>query len=401
MRLFRNRVKGFRQLLIILILTAIGSAPAQRQLPKVRIALFNIWELSTDKLLNVDEEGRGLDRQLLAAAKIIQKIKADVLVINEIDHDYNFISKGLNLNLFRFMRAYLRQGDTSIAYSHVFTAPCNTGIPTGLDLNKDGVISSEQNAGDITYGADCFGFGNYPGQYAMGLYSKYPIDTSQVKTFQKFLWKDLPGNHIPPNYYDEEALNIFRLSSKSHWDVPIMINGKKLHLLLSHPTPPSFDGDEDSNGRRNFDEIKFWVNYLADDKDLYDDNNIFGGLNENHPFLIAGDLNASKNSESRYDNMVAIDQLLNHPKITDTGKWLVSKGGWEGRKEGPPDYWERNTAKFGNDNRMRIDYLLPDKSIQIAGGGVYWPASVEDPAGHMLAETASDHRLVWIDIIIP
>jgi len=401
MRPFSSSLPGFRQLLVVLIFILVGSVSAQDQFSEVRIAVFNIWELSTDKLLNVDKKGVGLDKQLLSAAQIIKKIKPDVLVINEIDHDYNAISKGLSLNLFRFMKAYLQQGDAGITYFHVFTAPCNTGIPTGLDLNNDGRISSEQNVGDRAYGGDCFGFGSYPGQYAMGLYSKFPIDTSQVRTFQKFLWKDLAGNHIPPDYFDEAALNIFRLSSKSHWDVPILINGKKLHLFLSHPTPPSFDGDEDSNGRRNFDEIKFWVNYLADDNTLYDDKNIYGGFKGNHPFLIAGDLNASRNSESRYDNMVAIDQLLNHPKINDTGRWLVSKGGCEGRIEGPPDFWERSTAKFGTDNRMRIDYLLPDKNIQIKGGGVFWPSGDEDPAGHTLAETASDHRLVWIDIIIP
>lgn len=106
-------------------------------------------------------------------------------------------------------------------------------------------------------------------------------------------------------------------------------------------------------------------------------------------------------SDSRYDDMVAIDQLLNHPKINDTGEWLVSKGGWEGREEGPPDYWERNTAKFWKNYRMRIDYLLPSQNIQIVDGGVYWPGSGEDENGHHLAETASDHRLIWLDIVVP
>lgn len=392
---------GLRHLLAILILILSGSLQAQNEKQPVRIALFNIKELSTEKLLDVDENGKGLDKQLQAAAQIIQKIKPDILIINELDHDYKSVSQGLGLNCFRFQEAYLKRGDEGITYPHVFAAPCNTGIPTGLDLNNDGVVSDEQNVGSRNYGTDCFGFGTYPGQYAMGLYSKYPIDTNQVRTFQKILWKDLSGNHMPPDYYDDKAVQIFRLSSKSHWDVPIIINGKKIHLFLSHPTPPSFDGDEDRNGRRNFDEIKFWVHYLADNQELYDDKNISGGFNGENSFLIAGDLNASMHSDSRYDDMVAIDQLLNHPKINDTGEWLVSKGGWEGREEGPPDYWERNTAKFGKDYRMRIDYLLPSQNIQIVDGGVYWPGSVEDENGHHLAETASDHRLIWLDIVVP
>jgi 3-phytase len=363
--------------------------------------LFNIKELSTDRLLNADENGEGLDKQLRAAAQIIQKINPDILIINELDHDYNSIDKGLSVNSVRFQDSYLNRGRAGISYPYLFVAPCNTGIPTGLDLNKDGIISGDQNVGSRDYGTDCFGFGNHPGQYAMSLFSMYPIDTNQVRTFQKFLWKDLPGNHIPLDFYDDEALNIFRLSSKSHWDVPIIIKGKKFHLFLSHPTPPTFDGDEDRNGRRNFDEIKFWAHYLDADQYLYDDMNISGGFKGGNSFLIAGDLNASWKSDSRYDEMVAIDQLLNHPKISDTGKWLVSRGGWEGRKEGPPDYWERSTAKFGQDYRMRIDYLLPGKDIQIIDGGVYWPSSDEDTDGHHLAEIASDHRLVWLDIVLP
>ena len=33
----------------------------------------------------------------------------------------------------------------------------------------------------------------------------------------------------------------FRLSSKSHWDVPLSIGGRTVHFLVSHPTPPVFD----------------------------------------------------------------------------------------------------------------------------------------------------------------
>jgi alkaline phosphatase D len=388
-------------LLFLIVFLVFNFGYAQNETSSVRIALFNIWELSTEKLLEVDQEGNGTNEQLFAAARIIQTIKPDILVINEIDHDYKFIDKGLVLNLHRFQDAYLNLGEFALEYPYLYAAPCNTGIPSGIDLNKDGIVSGEDQIGDRNYGTDCFGYGTYPGQYSMGLYSKFPIDSNQVKTFQKFLWKDLPDHHIPPGYYDEEAIQIFRLSSKSHWDIPVMINDSRLHLFLSHPTPPSFDGEEDRNGRRNFDEIKFWVNYLADDPALYDDNQIKGGYKSDDPFLIAGDLNASRHSDTRFEYMTAIDQLLNHPEIIDSGKWMVSKGGWEGRVKGPPDYWERNTAKFGNDYRMQIDYLLPSKAIKIKKGGVFWPSEKKDPDGSKLADTASDHRLVWLEIILP
>ena len=44
---------------------------------------------------------------------------------------------------------------------------------------------------------DAFGFGFFPGQFGMAVYSMYPIDTDDVRTFQHFLWKDMPGALLP------------------------------------------------------------------------------------------------------------------------------------------------------------------------------------------------------------
>jgi hypothetical protein len=136
-------------------------------------------------------------------------------------------------------------------------APSNTGIPSGFDLNNDGAVGGPD---------DAFGFGFFPGQFGMVVYSKYPI--VGARTFQEFLWKDMPGALLPvdpttgESWYSPEELDVFRLSSKSHWDVEIEIGRKQVHFLVSHPTPPVFDGPEDRNGTRNFDEIRFWADYI-------------------------------------------------------------------------------------------------------------------------------------------
>ena len=78
------------------------------------------------------------------------------------------------------------------------------------------------------YGDDAFGFGAFEGQFGMAVLSKYPIVEEDVRTFQHFLWKDMPGALLPddPNtaapadWYSPAELDVFRLSSKSHWDVP-------------------------------------------------------------------------------------------------------------------------------------------------------------------------------------
>lgn len=48
--------------------------------------------------------------------------------------------------------------------------------------------------------------------------------------------------------------------------------------------------------------------------------------------------------------------------------------------------------------QVRVDYVLPSVDLKIVGGGVFWPFEDDDPQSYKLAEKASDHRLVWIDV---
>ncbi|MDH3255339.1 MAG: endonuclease/exonuclease/phosphatase family protein [Acidobacteriota bacterium] len=380
---------------------------------RVRVALFNIRELTAEKILDVDGDGRGRHPQALAAARIIRRIAPDILILNEIDHDYETGWGDLALNARRFHDAYLRSGEGGLELPFFFAAPNNTGILTGLDLDRDGHVASVADRGTRMHGNDAFGFGTYPGEYSMAVLSKYPILDEEARTFQKLLWRDLPGHHIPEGVFSTEVLDVFRLSSKSHWDLPVDVNGRRLHLFVSHPTPQGFDGEEDKNGRRNFDEIKLWVDYLDDGATLVDDRGGSGGYESADPFVIVGDLNAAPLVEGRegdgsfrmsvYDGMAAIDQLLLHPRLQDSGRFTVSRGGLEHKVEvprdaGPPMFFERSTSVFGEG--ARIDYILPSRDLEIVNGGVFWPSEDEDPEGARWADEASDHRLVWLDLVV-
>src|SRR5215218_5572212 len=209
------------------------------------------------------------DTQAQAVAEVIQRVRPDVLLINEFDFD----AQGLAVRLFQ--RNYLSVGHNGakpIAYPYRFVAPSNTGIPSGFDLDNNGLVGGPN---------DAFGFGAYPGQFGMAVFSRYPILRSQVRTFQHFLWKDMPGALLPDDpatpapadWYSPEELAVFRLSSKSHWDLPVLVGRKVIHTLVSHPTPPVFDGPEDRNGRRNHDEIRLWADYVLPSRSgyVYDD----------------------------------------------------------------------------------------------------------------------------------
>ena len=242
-----------------------------------------------------------------------------------------------------------------------------------------------------------FGFGRYPGQYGMVLLSKYPIQQEQIRTFQNFLWQDMPNNLMPVDeagepWYSAKATQAMRLSSKSHWDIPVDVCGAPLHVLASHPTPPVFDGPEDRNGRRNFDEIRFWRDYIQADKQSYhyDDNGVKGGIAADVPFAILGDLNASSVEGDAYPGAMA--KLLEHKKINNY-QAPTSLGGLENKPAS--EHAATHTAGWG----MRADYVLPSYNLEVTESAVFWPNQADDKYRLVKDRNASsDHRLVWASV---
>ena len=236
----------------------------------IRIATYNIKELGWKKLAEVDDQSRGAHPQVKAAAEILQRVRPDVVLINEIDYTGPVDADGEPPADKHAARAFhdrflavSQNGQPPLKYDHRFYRATNTGMPSGVDFNNNGQ-SNDAN--------DAFGFGRYPGEYGMALYSRFPLDAGQARTFRKLLWKDVPDNLMPdgtngkPAFYTAASTASFRLSSKSHWDVPVKLNGFTINLLCSHPTPPVFDGPEDAHGRRNHDELRFWRDYLSEKK---------------------------------------------------------------------------------------------------------------------------------------
>jgi hypothetical protein len=373
-----------------MLLSALGDAGSGQS---VRFATFNIKELSADKLSQTDAEGRGISPQLCRAAEIVQRVRPDVLLINEIDFDIETRN-----NAVLFAKRYLgvsQSGQEPIEYAYVFFEPVNTGVPTGLDLSNDGSTAGPE---------DAFGFGNYPGQYGMALFSRFPIDAAGARTFSRLLWKDVPGNLMPdgregkPAWYSPEEAAIFRLSSKSHWDVPLRIGSNTVHVLCAHPTPPIFDGPEDRNGRRTFDEIRLLADYIQGGERasyIVDDRGNRGSLNPGALFVVLGDMNADPTKDKALYGRTAISQLLELPRVHDPAP--THMGGQPGEAKAAPDWARSKTCNFG-----RIDYVLPSVEMKVIGAGVFWPAE-EDPLSQLVSgpDASSDHHLVWVDLVLP
>ena len=255
----------------------------------VRFATFNAS-------LNRGAAGQALtdlsapgNAQADAVAEIIQRARPDILLINEFD----FYPDGQLAEAFQDnYLSVAHNGAAPIDYPYTFVAPSNTGVSSGFDLNNNGVIDT--TPGDNAYGDDSLGFGVFEGQFGLAVFSKYPIDstpsarssTSSGRTCRARCCPTTPRRRPRPTGIRPAELAIFRLSSKSHWDVPIEIGGTTVHFLVSHPTPPVFDGPEDRNGTRNNDEIRFWADYITPGRTsayIYDDDGGRGGLAPGRP----------------------------------------------------------------------------------------------------------------------
>ncbi len=389
-----NPMSRFRFLLLLFCGLALLSpvSAIDKNPRKVRFATYNI-------AMGLESEGElyrrlrsGDDEALKKVAAVIQQVRPDVLLINEFDW-FELDSALL------FITNYLDKpqfGNEAISYAHALNGAVNTGWNSELDLNSNGILGEPQ---------DAWGYGKFTGQYGMAVLSRFPLKLEH--NFRFFKWSDMPDALVPMNpdgssWYPEEIWEKLRLSSKSHWDITVTTDKHPVHFLVSHPTPPVFDGPEDRNGARNHDEIRLWADYVDSERSayIYDDAGNKGGLPEGSRFVIAGDLNADPVDGDSSNG--AILQLLEHPQVNAScvpssegaEQASLSQGGKNLEHQGNPasDSGDFNDKYTGN---MRIDYVLPSATLKVIGCGVFWPAKGQP--GHDLIEV-SDHRLVWVDV---
>lgn len=367
---------------------------------KTRFATFNAALNRSEAGALVSDLSTSDNEQARNVAEIIQLMRPDVLSLQEFDYD----AEGEALRLFQTNYLSVSQhGAEPIAYPYTYVVPSNTGVPSGLDFDNNGEVSG---------GNDAYGFGNFEGQYAFAILSRYPIDTANIRTFQNFLWKDMPNALLPKNpatgenYYSDAALNVFRLSSKNHVDVPIQLPTGLVHILVAHPTPPVYDGDEDRNGLRNHDEIRLFTDYVSGSDYLVDDNGVAGGLAADANFVIMGDMNADLVDGD--SSQGAALQFLANSRINQSvtiGEFMpYSQGGVENNVSetdaSNPGY---DTASWG----LRADYVLPSKDMTVLETGIFWPTQ-NDPLYYLVEYNpdenkpgSSDHRMVWADVEMP
>ncbi|KIC40326.1 endonuclease [Ruegeria sp. ANG-R] len=327
--------------------------PITAQAETVRIATFNT-ELSRDGPGLLLRDIRRGDPQVNAVIDVLVTNRPDIVALQGIDWDLD------GLALEALAEAL---NDSGLDYPYSFAAQPNSGIETTLDLDGDGETGGP---------GDAQGWGRFTGQNGLAVLSRYPIETDGVRSFSEMLWRDLPGAILPTEqaepFPSAQAQTIQRLSSTSHWIIPIDTPGGRINLMTFHASPPVFDGSEDRNGLRNRDEIRLWSLLLNGDLGpAYSDR-----------FVIAGDANLDPYQGEGHKS--TIRGLLADPLIQDPVP--VDPAG------------SASTVRWKGVGEMRVDYILPSADWRVRDAGIYWP----DPPDRERAATASRHRLVWVEL---
>jgi hypothetical protein len=354
-----RRDLSFLPLLSLLFAFAVQSDPLRAQ--TLRIATFNT-ELSRKGpgLLLRDIE-RGEDAQIQAVIDVISQNQPDILVLQGIDWDHG------SLALKALERSLAAAGSP---YPHLFASQPNTGRATAFDMD-----------GDQRFGGpgDSQGYGDYTGRSGMAVLSRHPILADEISDLTGLLWRDVPGASLPRHpdgspFPTPQAQAAQRLSTTAHWALPVAVNeDTRLTLLVFKAAPPLFDGVEDRNGLRNADEVRLWQVFLAGQLPPEI------GQPPSSRFLIAGGANLDPKKGAGHREVIA--ELLQDPRLQDPQPRSSQAG--------------TDTVDWGKERRMRVDYLLPSRDLQVVAAGVDWPDSPEDAAAK-----ASRHRLVWIDIAL-
>ena len=308
--------------------------------------------------------------QVANVAEIIQRVRPDVLLINEFDYDAGGRRASCSSDNYLGVS---QNGAAPIHYPYRFVAPVqHRHRRPGIDLDNDGTITARTRQRRVRLRRVPRPVRAWPSTRAPDRRRR------RVRTFQHFLWKDMPGALLPDDpatpapadWYSPDELDVFRLSSKSHWDVPIEI-GRRTGALPRSATRRRrcSTAPEDRNGTRNHDEIRFWADYVSPAAGgyIYDDEGGRGGLRRQARFVIAGDQNADPldgDSIPGRDPAAARQPADQHEQHADQ-PGRTAAGRAAGRRERHARRATRRSTPPTSPTRapgnLRADYVLPDK----------------------------------------
>lgn len=288
---------------------------------------------------------RGKDAQLKALATIVETVDPDILLLTKVDYD-------AEQRTAQALREFL-------GYQHMLALAPNSMQRSDLDLDGDGKIGDRQV------------WTRYAGEGAMLLLSRYPIEVQFH--LNDLLWRDVDGAQMPKRedggaFPSLEAQKVQKLVGQGLWVAHIDI--AQVTLALFQNQAPVFDGAEDMNGLRSRAQLGLLSAVM---------NRAYGAFPKER-FVLLG--NSNLDPDRGDGDRAAMAALLADPRLQDRVP-RSARG-------------DVATAFWDNPGPMRVSYVLPSHDWNVQETGVFWPK--DGPLAKM-AEQASRHRMVWMDIM--
>lgn len=350
----------------------------------VRLASMNaqlVGEAEGDLIAQL-ESGEDLRAKKLAATLQTQRPTVVALTGMDLDEQHEAIKL--------FQEKYLAQrqeGTQPIQYRYTFAAPINAGVDSGADLNHDGTVGGAE---------DALGHGDFPGQGGMVLLSQLPIQESQVRTFTKLKWADLPHNRLSETGFTALERKFMPLMSRSLWDVPVSFGSQTIHLVVTHLSSPRELGEEAAEQERHYDQLQFvqdYVGFGGDQSYIEDDAGKSGGLSKDATYALLGQLNSDPMEGSeRYKQL----QKMSAPAdFTSEGASSFFRDRRDQNATAVTDQRPQNVTG------QRLNYVLSKRGAStVLDSGVFWPTINSEQANLVPESDASglSYRLVWADV---
>ena len=299
-------------------------------------------------------------------ARIIAHVAPDVILLTGFDYD----AGGAALAAFAARIGALDGPD----YAHQIAVRDNAGLPTGLDVDGDGLLGGPR---------DAHGYGEFSGQGGLALLSRFPLGAPDTAGVTQTL--GTTEGAVRPEGTTDAVWDALRLMERGGWKVKISAPHGRFMLWAAHASPPVFDGPEDRNGLRNAAQLGWW----AKEADL----------EQALPVVLAGDLNNDPSDGEGLKQPLA--GLQQHPFFQDPAP--TSTGGdLAGVKDGHVGPSALDTVDWTGPGNLRVDYVLPSTHWEVLDAGVFWPAP-DTPEAALLGSDdsgASRHRLVWVDLVL-
>ena len=384
---------------------AIAAPPAGAGTTELRVATYNLSLNRNAAGQLVADLGTTTNAQAKTVAEVIQRVNPDVVLLNEFD----FVAGGVAADLFRENYLELSQGGADpVVYPYAYVAPSNTGIPSGFDLNNNGVIGG---------GDDAFGFGAFPGQFGMAVLSKYPIETER-------------GAHVPALPLEGHARRT-AARRPEHGGASRLVLGRRARRV------PPLEQVALGRAREGRSHDRARARLAPDPADVRRRRGpqrpsqprrdpVLGRLRDArqgvtvHPRRrrkarwpqagrVVRDPRRPERRPARRrlgrpgDRPTArLAARIIDPQPTSDGaaEAAVLQGGANLAHEGDPAL---DTADFNDipaPGNLRADYVLPSKDLRVLDAGVFWPVQA-DPLSALTGVfpfPSSDHRLVWVDV---